>query len=513
MNRSSQGAIVPYIAFDRTIKASFYKQIYDGYRAAILEGRLRPGQRLPSTRALARELGVSRLPVLNAFEQLLHEGYIVGRVGAGTYVTASIQDELGRSTPIQPETDHSRSLRRVHAPRNTHDDSGLSQPTGLGPFRVSLPALDLFPRKTWARLVSRHARNMSIEEMAYGDPAGHLPLRRAIADYLRTARAVSCEPNQVLIVSGSQMALRLCAMALLKPGDEVYVEDPGYPGARSALTATGATLRSVPVDHNGLVVTAMAPGKRGTRMAYVTPSHQYPLGVSMSAPRRMELLGWARRHQSWIVEDDYDSEYRFASRPLGALQGMDTASRVIYIGTFSKVLFPSLRIGYLVVPPPLVGTFIDHRESLDLFSPTLHQLALTDFLSEGHFARHVRRMRGVYLQRRDALVDAIQATLSRTLTIVNADAGMHLTAWLAARLDDRELVHQAAARGISATALSTCYAGKASKRGLVLGFGGVDEAQIGRAVETLGKVIRKLSLASSTGMRAGSRRTAPGSER
>lgn len=498
MRPALSGAIVPYLAFDRRATASFYKQIYQGYRDAILQARLRPGQRLPSTRALARELGISRLPVLNAFEQLLHEGYVVGRVGAGTYVTSSILEDIGTAAPYPRAGDRRRGVQREGHPAR-HSPARQDEPdpeTLLGPFRVSLPALDRFPHKAWARLVSRHARNMPIELMAYGDAAGYFPLREVIADYLRTARAVACEASQVVIVSGSQMALRLCAMALLTSGDEVCVEDPGYPGARRALAATGATFRPVPVDHEGLVVRAMASRRRGARVAYVTPSHQYPLGTAMSASRRLELLEWARRHDAWIIEDDYDSEYRFASRPLGALQGMDTASRVIYVGTFSKVLFPALRIGYVVVPRSLVRAFIDHRESLDLFSPTLYQAALHDFIADGHFARHLRRMRAVYLSRRDALVKGIQERLHHLLSIANSDAGMHLTAWLPPGIDDRDVVRRAAARGISATALSSCYAGKAPRTGLVLGFGGADEAQIGRAVETLAGIIQGVSRAA-----------------
>jgi GntR family transcriptional regulator/MocR family aminotransferase len=487
VGRPAGGAIVPYIAFDRSARTSFYQQIHDGYRAAILEGRLRPGQRLPSTRALARELGISRLPVLTAFDQLLHEGYVVGRVGAGTYVTSSILDGIGEHG-ADPRTAHRRAVHKRERPTEaveTPDPESL-----LGPFRVSLPALDRFPQKTWASLVSRHARNMSIELMAYSDPSGYWPLRQAIADYLRTARAGSCDASQVLIVSGSQMALRLCAMALLKAGEEVAVEEPGYPGAHRALTATGATLRPVPVDGEGLIVRSLASRRVAPRVAYVTPSHQYPLGMAMSASRRLELLEWARHHESWIIEDDYDSEYRFASRPLGALQGMATGARVVYVGTFSKVLFPSLRIGYLVVPRPLVRTFVEHRESLDIFSSTLYQVALSDFIAEGHFARHLRRMRTVYLNRRDALVAGIEKRLRSQLSIVNADAGMHLTAWLPPRYDDREVVRRAAQHGISATALSSCYVGTAAKPGLVLGFGGADEGQIARGVETLARVIR-----------------------
>jgi GntR family transcriptional regulator/MocR family aminotransferase len=327
--------------------------------------------------------------------------------------------------------------------------------------------------------------------MAYGDPAGYMPLRTAIADYLRTARAVRCAPDQVLIVSGSQMALQLCAKVLVKSGEGVLVEDPGYPGARTALAASGATLRPVPVDRDGLVVGSLTTRVRGGSVVYVTPSHQYPLGMSMSASRRLDLLDWARRRRAWIIEDDYDSEYRFASRPLGALQGMDSGSRVIYVGTFSKVLFPSLRVGYLVAPHALVKRFTELREALDLFSPTLYQLALTDFLSEGHFARHLRRMRAIYLERRDALVAGIERLLRGTLTIANADAGMHLTAWLNAGVDDREVVRRAALRGISAIALSTCYAGRPSRMGLVLGFGGANASEIERGLEVLVDVIEQ----------------------
>jgi GntR family transcriptional regulator/MocR family aminotransferase len=490
MQRPVRDAQVPSITLDAG-SGPLYQQIYDGYRVAILEGRLRPGQRVPSTRVLALQLGISRLPVLTAFEQLLHEGYIEGRAGSGTYVASSILDPIEAAGSSRRPEPTARKSRPSRAERDVagRDVELPHQPTDSGAFRVSLPALDHFPNKTWARLVSRHARRMPVELMAYGDPAGHLPLRHAIADYLRTARAVACDASQILIVSGSQMALQLCARVLLKPGDAFCFEDPGYPGARNALGATGAVVRTVPMDDEGLVVRSMDAGKQAARLAYVTPSHQYPLGVSMNVTRRLELLEWARRHQSWIVEDDYDSEYRFASRPLGALQGMDQASRVIYIGTFSKVLFPALRIGYVVAPAALVDDFVEQRRSLDLFSATLYQLALTDFLREGHFARHIRRMRAIYLKRRDALVEEIRRQLGDTLTIVNADEGMHLTVWLPAHIDDREVVRRAAMRGISAIALSTCYAGKAAKPGLVLGFGGTPEEAVGLAVDRLAEAI------------------------
>jgi GntR family transcriptional regulator/MocR family aminotransferase len=491
--QSAHEAVIPFVAVE-TDARPLYRQIYDGYRTAILEGRLRAGQRIPSTRALARELGISRLPVLTAFEQLLHEGYLEGRAGSGTFVASSIHDM--RDTPaLGSGSARRRGLRKrgiAILPASRSRDV-RSEKADLGAFRVSLPALDHFPQKIWARLVTRHARGMSIELMAYGDPAGYLPLRHAVADYLRTARAVACDASQVLIVSGSQMALHLCARVLLKPGDTFYFEDPGYPGARAALTATGATLRSVPVDGDGLVVQSMRPAKSPARAVYVTPSHQYPLGVSMNVSRRMELLGWARRHHAWIIEDDYDSDYRFSSRPLGALQGMNGAAQVIYTGTFSKVLFPAMRIGYLVAPPSLVQKFIAQRLTLDLFPQTLDQLVLTDFLCEGHFSRHVRRMRAIYQNRRDTLVSEIEQHLGDLLTIVNADAGMHLTARLPAGFDDVEVVRLARARGISAIALSTCYIANTGDPGLVLGFGGVPEADIVRGVRTLSGVLADIT--------------------
>jgi len=492
--QSIREAVIPFVAVEADARP-LYRQIYDGYRMAILEGRLRAGQRIPSTRALARELGISRLPVLTAFEQLLHEGYLEGRAGSGTFVATSIHDMQDTTTPGVPSVLGRSSRKRGIAVLPAPGSSEARDPkTGLGAFRVSLPALDQFPHKTWARLVTRHARGMPIELMAYGDPAGYLPLRHAVADYLRTARAVACDASQVLIVSGSQMALHLCARVLLKPGDAFYFEDPGYPGARAALAATGATLQPVPVDGEGLDVQSLRSAKSPARAVYVTPSHQYPLGVSMNVPRRLELLDWARRHQAWIIEDDYDSDYRFSSRPLGALQGMNGAAQVIYTGTFSKVLFPALRIGYVVVPAPLMEKFIAERLALDLFPQTLDQLVLTDFLCEGHFSRHVRRMRAIYQSRRDTLVREINARLGGLLTIVNSDAGMHLTARLPSGFDDVDVVRLARARGISAIALSSCYLTNAGDPGLVLGFGGVPEEDIITGVQTLSEILANIAM-------------------
>jgi GntR family transcriptional regulator/MocR family aminotransferase len=375
-------------------------------------------------------------------------------------------------------------VRRTPRPPPPVRDEG-----GLGPFRMSLPALDQFPHAAWARLVARHAHALTHAEMAYGDPAGLVPLRLAIADHLRAARAVRCEAEQVLIVSGSQAALRLAAGVLLGHGDRVAVEEPGSPLARAALSAGGAEVVPVPVDAEGMSVASLRRRDRRVRAAYVTPSHQYPLGTSMTAARRFALLDWADRRGAWLLEDDYDSEYRYVSRPLGALQGMDAHERVVYIGTFSKVLFPAVRVGYLVVPPSLWRRFVDAREAFDLFSPTLYQLALAEFLREGHFARHLRHMRGVYMARRDALLTGLARHCRDRVTVHNDDAGLHLAVLLSGGLDDEGVVRRMAGRGLTATALSTCYAGPARRSGLLLGFGGSTERRLLEATRVLAEVL------------------------
>jgi GntR family transcriptional regulator / MocR family aminotransferase len=491
MNRMPSDGLIPYIPFDRNSSVPFYLQVYDGYRAAIVAGRLAPGQRLPSTRTLADQLQISRFPVLSAFEQLLHDGYLEGKVGSGTFVRDRIPDELSRPITVRKPTSQSNvrpaPLASFKAGALPHD--------GLGPFRVSLPALDRFPHETFSRLIRHHAGTLPDELLAYSDPAGYLPLREAIAEYLRTARAVDCDPSQVLIVTGSQMGLLISALALSTPDSSVCIEEPGYSGTKQALAIANANVIRIPVDDHGIDVAAIKRLATPVRMVFVTPSHQYPLGVSLEMTRRLELLNWAAHNDAWIVEDDYDSEYRFSSRPLGALQGMDAHGRVIYIGTFSKVLFPALRVGYVVVPHELVARFAQIRESLDIFSPLLYQLVLTDFLKEGHFARHLIRMRSVYLARRNALITAICDHAADLLTLGNTDAGLCLVAYLPDDIDDRDVVRRAARQGLYPQPLSPCYNGGDVRNGLILGFGGSDEYALTSAVCELAEVIRLKSAA------------------
>ena len=321
--------------------------------------------------------------------------------------------------------------------------------------------------------------------MGYGDAMGYRPLREAIAEYLGTVRAVRCNASQIMVTTGSQQGLQLSAQVLLDPKDRVWIEEPGYPSARQAFIAAGAHLVPVPVDDEGMKVREMIRRGHTARAAYITPSHQYPLGMTMSATRRMLLLNWAVRTGAWIIEDDYDSEYRFGSRPIASLQGLDTDARVIYVGTFSKVMFPALRVGYVVVPKDLLPAFSAARDAADVFSATLYQAVLTDFIREGHFARHIRRMRMLYMERRKELVKAIRIEMGDMLEVTGAEAGMHLAALLPPGINDVAVSKRAAQRGISATPLSTCYVRSPARSGLILGYAGANALQIHDGVRKL----------------------------
>ncbi|HEX7980002.1 MAG TPA: PLP-dependent aminotransferase family protein [Gemmatimonadaceae bacterium] len=478
-----------HLPVDRNVDVPIFRQISDGLRRAILDGRLRPGQRIPSTRGLATDLGVSRLPVLSAYEQLLHEGYLVGRTGSGTFVSNNIPDLLlrtpavGRPTPVLRNDPSTRERVVPNHPSLT------SWRLPLVPFQVGIPALDLFPHAAWAKLVARQLRTETTEQLAYCDPAGLRSLRVAIAEHLRASRAVRCVADQVLIVSGSQAALRLAANTLLEPNDRVAIEEPGYFGAHRALRDAGAQLVPVPVDDEGLDVARLQRRGANIRAVYVTPSHQYPLGATMSASRRFALLDWAARHDAWIFEDDYDSEFRYISRPVGALQGLDTHDRVIYMGTFSKALFPALRVGYVVVPPALWSRFLESRFAFDLFTPTLYQRALAEFLKQGHFARHLRRMRSAYLERRDALLRGLALHCSDLVEVHNSDAGLHVTVLLPEGVDDREVAARLGRRGVATLALSTSYVAPARRQGLLLGFGCAEPQRLLDATRILREVL------------------------
>jgi GntR family transcriptional regulator/MocR family aminotransferase len=487
MRRRAAVAMVA-VGLDPGLRVPRYRQLYDTIRDAILAGRLRPGARLPSTRALAQQVRASRNTVLAAFEQLAAEGYLSGRVGAGTTVAATVPETLSRVRP-EPAAAGGGPRRRAALSRRgallLQSRPALPPATGPRPFRPGLPAFDAFPFELWARLVARRWRRAPRQLLDYGDPAGYRPLREAIAAYLGEARAVRCEAGQVIVVTGSQQGIDLAARVLLDPGDGVWMEDPGYPGARHALAAAGLRITPVPLDAEGIDVRAGAARAPAARLVYVTPSHQYPLGVTMSLARRLALLDWADRARAWVLEDDYDSEYRYAGRPLAALQGLDAAGRVIYLGTFSKVLFPALRLGYLVVPPDLVDGFTAARALTDRHSPSVTQAVLADFIADGHFARHIRRTRALYAERQAVLVEAAAAGLAGRLRVPPSEAGMHLVGWLPPGADDRAASAAAAAGGVDAPPLAAFRARGRGPGGLLLGYAGLDAGQIRDGVRRL----------------------------
>jgi len=484
-------SFLPPIAVDRRTKTPMYRQLYDWFRGTILDGQMRPGQRVPSTRSLAAELKISRIPVLNAYEQLLAEGYFETFVGAGTCVAGSIPDDAPSSTAVKTRKGLPGKLAERGPRRMSRRGAELTKLPAqswldtLGAFRVSLPALEHFPMGIWSKLVARHSRRPPRGLMAYNDAMGNPPFREVIAEYLSTVRGVRCEASQILVTTGSQQALQISAQVLLDSKDRVLIEEPGYPSARQAFLTAGAQLVPIRVDEDGMDVEEIVRGTRDARAAYVTPSHQYPMGMTMGATRRMLLLHWAARTGAWIIEDDYDSEYRFGSRPIASLQGLDTDARVIYVGTFSKVLFPALRLGYVVVPKDLVRAFSAARDAADVFSSTLYQTVLTDFIREGHFARHIRRMRMLYGERRRALVKAIRIQMGELLEVIGAEAGMHLVALLPRGIDDVKVAREAAQMGICVMPLSSCYWTRPKRGGLVLGYGGADFHEIEDGVRKL----------------------------
>lgn len=488
------------LEWDRASSIPLFRQLYACIREAILGGQLEGGTRLPPTRELAEQLHISRNTVINAFEQLIAEGYLEGKVGAGTYVANVLPEEMLQARVNirrQPEPHHGQApgISQRGQLLSTSIVTPLRYASPPRAFQPGLPAIDRFPFDTWSKLASYCWRNPPPELLSYGDPQGYQPLREAIASYLKAARGVKCEAEQIVIVSGSQQALDLTARILLDPGDAVCMEDPGYLGARHAFVGAGARLVPVAVDDEGLQVDAAMAREQPIHLVYVTPSHQYPMGVTMSLVRRLTLLEWATRKGMWIVEDDYDSEYRYTGRPLAALQGLDTTGRVIYIGTFSKVLLPSLRLGYLVVPPALIDTFVRVRALADRHSPSIDQALLAEFMHEGHFTRHIRRMKKLYTERQAVLIDAIRQELDGILQIPPTQGGLHLAGCLTTDVDDRLVARWAQRFDIDTPPLSSYGLSQPALNGLILGYAGVEPEEIREGVKRLARAI----LAASSG--------------
>ena len=477
----------------REAKTPAFRWLYAALRGDILGGRLRPGSRLPATRDLATQYGLSRGTVVSAFEELKSEGYLHGSRGSGTYISSVLPENLLQVAPQarQRLSSIKQQPRRLsgYALRVQPFSNLESRPTRA--FRANLPALDLFPSKIWTRIAERRLRRLSIPQLLGCDTMGYLPLRVAVADYLNTSRGTRCNPQQVIIVSGTQEALDLAGRLILNPGDEVCLEEPGYPGAAMAFAALGAKICAVPVDSEGIEL----PGRRArkAKLVYVTPGHQFPVGMTMSLARRLQLLEWARRSCALIFEDDYDSEFRYAGRPVPALQGLDQHGLVLFAGSFSKVLFPSLRLGYLVIPPDLVDSFAAAKSVLNRHAPPFEQTVLCDFITEGHFGRHLRRMREVYAERRSILMESARRKLTGLLELSSVEAGLQTVGWLCPGIDSAAARRVAQARKVEVTPLSIYSHGALRREGLQLGFAAVNGQEIRRGVQQLAIALEELA--------------------
>jgi GntR family transcriptional regulator/MocR family aminotransferase len=476
------------------------RQVDRALRRAILDGRLAPGEKLPASRALAREMGIARNTVIHAYDQLAAEGYAVTRHGAGTFVAAELP-EVGSVDPPRPSAGArdggtrrpprlseygERVLRIAGARRVTWSPRRPRLPYE---FRYGEPAFTDLPYSTWIRAVTRRARSATRRELDYGPPTGAPELCAALAAYLRKSRGVVCEPEQVIVVHGSQQAIDLTARILVGPGDGAVVEDPHYPGHRLALEAAGARVEATPVDGDGLLVDLLP--EADVRLVCVTPSHQFPSGAVMPLARRLELLSWARERDAWILEDDYDGEFRYDGRPVASLQGLDGEGRVLYTGTVSKVLFPSLRIGYLVAPENLVAPLATAKAFADTGGSGLEQRALADFIESGAFARHLRRARVRHGARRRALVEAVEAHLGDSVELDGTNAGVHVVMWLrggSPRHVD-EWRARAAELGVGVDPIRPFYRQAPRRGGLLLGYGSLGEEAIREGIRLLAEAL------------------------
>jgi GntR family transcriptional regulator/MocR family aminotransferase len=484
---------------DKQSGPPLYRQLHNLLLAAVLDGQLPAGTKLPASRLLARELGIARNTVIEVYENLRAQGCVEGRHGSGTYVADLSVDhiiEVPRPAADTPARHAASNVRPVLSKRGQSLIAGAGfSPRQWGAFMPGVPDVREFPARVWTRLQNRHWRKAIPEQLSYA-PEGGLPaLRRALAEYLRSARSVRCEPEQIIITTGIHQSIDLTTRLLADPGDSVWLEDPCYWGLRSTLRSLGMVLQPLPVDAEGLDWQA-AGTSPAPRFVIATPSHQYPLGMGMSLARRQALLEYCRLNGSWIIEDDYDSEFRYGTRPIASLQGLDSNELVIYIGSFSKTLFPGLRLGYLVAPPQLAGTFSKGSAELYREGQLQQQAVLADFITDGHLSAHIRRMRGLYSRRRQCLLEAVQAAFGEKFEVVGNNAGLHLVVRLPDEVDDVAVAEAALQQGVLVRPLSRYYHQFATgQRGLLLGYACVTEAEITPAFAILAGVLKYFTTA------------------
>ena len=482
---------------ERGTAEPMYRQVLRLVQQAILTGQLAPGTKLPSSRTLADDLDVARNTVLRVYDQLTAEGYVLSTTGSGTYVADTRPDTAAvrpRSAPAASKPSMTRDALAQQSlsmrGRRLIGRAGVA-PKQWGAFMPGVPDVAEFPARTWSRLQARLWKEANPELLTYAPGGGYRPLRRALSDYLRVARSVKCSPDQIILTTGIHQSMDLAVRLLTDVGDRAWVEEPCYWGARSVLQSAGLELESIPVDSEGLNPRELSPAAP-PRLAVVTPSHQYPLGMVMSLARRRTLLEYARQHGVWILEDDYDSEFRYGSHPLASLQGLDEAGRVIYVGSLGKILFPGLRIGYMVAPEHLVDTFRTGVAELYREGQLMHQAVLAEFIMDGYLTSHVRRMRALYGERRQILIDAIHSRFGDTLPVMGDEAGLHLVLGLPEGTNDRTVTTAAFEAGVVVRPLSTYYSQEsAAQPGLLLGYACVPHERIGPAFDALAKVIER----------------------
>ncbi|PCI02604.1 MAG: GntR family transcriptional regulator [Hyphomicrobiales bacterium] len=494
MSKPIKGARLQFLAIEKSISTPIYRQIESQIRNAILTGIIKPGLLLPASRVLAQDLGVSRPTMVRVYEYLSFEGFLETRHGSGTFVSRTLPDYLPHKN-AQPENSKQKNAEITKPLSKIGKKFNILAPSlnrsQFAAFLPNVPAFDRFPFARWQKIRDNCLKADHTNLLGYEDSSGHMPLRRSIAEYLAVHRGDVCDPEQILIVPGATAAFHLAVMLLSNPGDKVWLEDPGPDGVRAMLMALGRNIINLDVEADGMDVQSAIQHNSNARLAFTMPSRQHPLGVTLSLTKRMKLLDWASKNRSWIIEDDYDSEFRYSGRPLGSMRSIDTTSSVIYVGTFSKSLFPSLRIGYLVLPENLIGTFRSALGTISRSISILDQATLARFIDEGYFTAHIRQMQNLYSTRRASFIEIAKKKLSGLLDIEAPDSGINVIGWLPKGTDDLQISKDLRDAGIHTFPLSLFRARPSNQAGLVMGFAGTDRAETVKKMALLASVLEK----------------------
>jgi GntR family transcriptional regulator/MocR family aminotransferase len=492
MGKITPQILVTFISIDKKQGSTIHNQLYDQLKNGVYEGMLRSGERMPSSREMSKEFKISRNTVLQVFEQLTMEGYFEAKTGSGTFISNNV-DKFSRSKGrlAHPAQKPEHSTAKPYG-LNSAFKGHASAFEPVRPFQQSVPLIPEFPFHTWARISAGVLKKMNLLHLSYDDAQGYLPLRKALCDHLRISRSINCDPENMVVVNGTRQALHLTAEMLLNKGDQCWMEDPGYAGAKSAMQRFGGRICPVPIGNNGIDLDYAMHNYPKAKLAYITPSHQFPMGDTMALSERIKLLNWAEKNRMWIIEDDYDSEFRYNSRPIPALQSMDNNGNVIYIGNLSKVLLPALRLGYMVFPSnAMARQFTTGKSAIDGQSNIINQAVITEFIRQGHFSRHIRRMRLLYKKAQDDLVSLINQHLKTWLIPAPVEAGMHLVAWLPLNINAEIIANEASKEGIIMSALSQHSIKFNHSNGLILGFSGFSFKELETGVLTLKRILDK----------------------